>query len=341
MKILTFLSQELNTEAPERIQLFAYGKTRYNHGGEEAEYVFCEADADRLIAEFKQNGVDVPIDYHHQSIYAAKTGNTAPASGWIVGLERGADGLYANIKWTDRAKEFISKKEYRYTSPTFYRTETGRVASLYNLALTNKPATLDSPALVAAEKNPPDQQNPGKTGANMKGVLTLLGLSADLDASAAEGAIRNKVEPLISTGQAAEKLIKTLREPLALSNDAGLNEITGAVLGIVDQAKTAKATSEKLVALEAELSEAKVEKLIDDALEERKLTNAQVEWAKTQTPEQLESYLSTASPVVPSPNPKEEKPREKQPEVSGDVEKIRAAFGHKPEDFEPKKEDKE
>lgn len=297
---LLFLSSELpdGTEAPELVPLFLYGRTKYTKGGKLDEYEFGPADADRLVTEFVALGVDAPVDYNHQTLRAKDNGQPAPAAGWITALEKQPDGLYARVKWTARAADMIRNKEYRYTSPTFYRGEDGGVARFYNLALTNKPATIDCPELVAAEFNPPEYPGNNKGDGNLKTIGTLLGLSSDLDGEALEGAIRDRVTPMLQINNAAKELLDQLRGPLALSADADLNAVTGKVLGLVTAAAEGTAAKTRLTALETEVSSMKRTTIIDRAKAEGKLTNAQLPWAEKQTPEALEAFLAAAPVVV-------------------------------------------
>jgi len=98
--------------------------------------------AQAAIARFKQRGIDLPIDYEHQTIKAADNGKPAPAAGWITGLEyQPGTGLLALVRWTYTAAAHLTAGEYRYLSPVFFfDPDTGAVQTLHSLALTNTPA---------------------------------------------------------------------------------------------------------------------------------------------------------------------------------------------------------
>jgi len=83
--------------------------------------------------------MDYLIDYEHQSL---EPGAVAPAAGWFKGLEWRADGLYVtDARWTEKAKQMITNREYRYISPVFnYDRVTLEVTDLQSVALTNNPA---------------------------------------------------------------------------------------------------------------------------------------------------------------------------------------------------------
>lgn len=100
------------------------------------------AIAEKVIAQFTQRGIDLPVDYEHQTIKAADNGRPAPAAGWITGLEyQSGVGLVALVRWTDAAAAHLTAGEYRYLSPVFFfDPDSGAVQSLHSLALTNTPA---------------------------------------------------------------------------------------------------------------------------------------------------------------------------------------------------------
>lgn len=108
--------------------------------------------AQALITQVAAAGVDYVIDYHHQTLYAAQSGQAAPAAGWFGALEwRDGDGLYVvDAKWTERATGFIESDEFRYISPVFTYDQTGAPQVLLHVAITNTPALGNQDALTAA-----------------------------------------------------------------------------------------------------------------------------------------------------------------------------------------------
>lgn len=126
------------------IQILPIGEWRgYINGRGEKETVNITPELiQSLISYFDAKKLDRPADYEHQTL----SGQQAPASGWIKKLiDKGADGLWAVVDWTERAWEYITNKEYRWISPViFYDAidpESGeRVeAMLHSIALTNDP----------------------------------------------------------------------------------------------------------------------------------------------------------------------------------------------------------
>ena len=77
------------------------------------------------------------IDYEHQTLKSVE----APAAGWIKRLiNRGEQGLWAAVEWTEKATKFLVNREYRYFSPVFLvRKSDRKVIQVTNAALTNSP----------------------------------------------------------------------------------------------------------------------------------------------------------------------------------------------------------
>jgi phage I-like protein len=75
------------------------------------------------------------------------------------------------VEWTDRGKEALEKKEYRYISPVFTSSASGEITAILRAALTNNP-NLSLPAL-NSEQPPgnPAQEKP------MQNILAALGLA--------------------------------------------------------------------------------------------------------------------------------------------------------------------
>ena len=125
---------------PSQFQIFPYGLLNL-HGDKSVQ--IDEATMERLVDRFNARELDMVIDYEHQTEggqFASPSG-LAPAAGWIKKLiNRGKEGLWAVVEWTEMAKKHIANKEYRYFSPVFYQSkEDGSVVELLRLALTNAP----------------------------------------------------------------------------------------------------------------------------------------------------------------------------------------------------------
>lgn len=154
---------------PDYIRLVRMGRNRTTKG----DYFVTPEGLQAVIANFKALERDLVFDYEHQTLKDVQ----APASGWIKDLEAAADGLYAKVEWTPRARDYIANKEYRYFSPVVYPHKKTRVlVALGSCALTNDPATTGPDPIVNKNTN---QEN---TMDELKGLL-IEALSLDVGIS--------------------------------------------------------------------------------------------------------------------------------------------------------------
>jgi len=138
------VSQDQTPALPEWIRVLPRGVVELSDHRE--PFMVDEASLLSMAADFRSRGVDLVIDYEHQSLQ----GERAPAAGWIKELEARGDGLWARVDWTQQARDYLEKKEYRYFSPVLrLDPETRRPVALLHMGLTNVPAIKHLPPLVA------------------------------------------------------------------------------------------------------------------------------------------------------------------------------------------------
>lgn len=130
--------------APECIQILPMGLITPNDG----RGPWRLEDPRAVIAETRKRlgGLEMMLDYNHQSEHAAQNGRPAPAAGWITELEARPDGIFGKVAWTRKGAEAVAAREFRYISPVFNHDAAGRVRRIISCALTNTPA-LDMAAL--------------------------------------------------------------------------------------------------------------------------------------------------------------------------------------------------
>lgn len=250
-------------------------------------------DGERLVAEAAARTSDRVIDYEHATLRAKASGGMAPASGWFRQLEWRPDGLWAiGVKWTAQAAQYIVAREYRYLSPVFsYDEASGRVLSLLHASLTNDPGLdgLTDLAALAAElfASPPHKQEQSMPE-TLKKLLAALGLqetATEPEALAAIAALKTNVASLSAQ----------------ISTPDPAKYVPVATLSALQSEHTA--VQGRLAALTAEVSSAKVDKLIEEGEAAGKITPATKAWAKTlgdSNVAQLTAFLA-AAPVVVKP----------------------------------------
>jgi phage I-like protein len=88
------VSQDQTPTLPEWIRVLPLGTVELSDHRE--PFTVDEASLMSMTADFRSRGVDLVIDYEHQSLQ----GERAPAAGWIKDLEARPDGLWARVDWT-------------------------------------------------------------------------------------------------------------------------------------------------------------------------------------------------------------------------------------------------
>lgn len=278
-----------------RIQLLPYGKFRATDGRPtdvEAWYVTDTNGAD-VVALANNQRNPLPIDYEHQIIHSLKNGKEAPSAGWMEYFYFTPQGIFADVRWTDKAADYIKNGEYRYISAVFAYDTDGYVRKIFHAALTNTPA-LDGmeEAMVAASVNLLQEDNP----MDKKLLAALCALFA-LKADASEADITEKVTALsaakgdspVDVLDVYAKLAEKEQSVAALSTQVGNPDPAKFVP--VDQVVALQADFN---ALKTSVEADKKEALITTALSRGKLAPALKDWAQSLSVEALSAYLEKA-----------------------------------------------
>lgn len=278
-----------------RIQLLPYGKFRATDGRPtdvEAWYVTDTNGAD-VVALANNQRNPLPIDYEHQIIHSLKNGKEAPSAGWMEYFYFTPQGIFADVRWTDKAADYIKNGEYRYISAVFAYDTDGYVRKIFHAALTNTPA-LDGmeEAMVAASVNLLQEDNP----MDKKLLAALCALFA-LKADASEADITEKVTALsaakgdspVDVLDVYAKLAEKEQSVAALSTQ--VSNPDPAKFVPVDQVVALQADFN---ALKTSVEADKKEALITAALSQGKLAPALKDWAQSLSVEALSAYLEKA-----------------------------------------------
>ena len=288
-------SFEIDKAKYDRIQLLPYGKFRATDGRPtdvEAWYVTDTNGAD-VVALANNQRNPLPIDYEHQIIHSLKNGKEAPSAGWMEYFYFTPQGIFADVRWTDKAADYIKNGEYRYISAVFAYDTDGYVRKIFHAALTNTPA-LDGmeEAMVAASVNLLQEDNP----MDKKLLAALCALFA-LKADASEADITEKVTALsaakgnspVDVLDVYAKLAEKEQSVAALSTQVGNPDPSKFVP--VDQVVALQADFN---ALKTSVEADKKEALITAALSQGKLAPALKDWAQSLSVEALSAYLEKA-----------------------------------------------
>lgn len=219
---------------------------------------------------FAGHGVEVPVDYEHQTLggeYASPTGR-APAAGWVKELRytpgRGVEGL---IEFTAEAVKAIRAKEYRYFSPVLLvRKSDRRAVELHSIAVTNKPAIPRMEALAAKNSNQESSMNgidKLREALKARGAAVEGQGEEELIALAVTklGETPHRLEAGATQGEEATIAAST-RKALGLKEDASAEAVTVALSA---KLKGAEGETTELVSLRAEVTALKAQQATRDA----------------------------------------------------------------------------
>ena len=281
-----------------RIQLLPYGKFRASDGRPtdvEAWYVTDTNGAD-VVALANNQRNPLPIDYEHQILHSQQNGKEAPSAGWMEYLYFNPQGIFADVRWTDKAAEYIKNGEYRYISAVFAYDTNGYVRKIFHAALTNNPA-LDGmdEVMVAASVQLLNQQK--ETPEMDKKLVEALCVLFALKANASEAEITDKVTALSAAKGDSQVAVLDVYAKLA-EKEQSVAALTAQV-GKPDPAKFVPV--EQVAALQADFNALKnsvetdkKEALITAALSQGKLSPALKDWAQSLSVEALSAYLEKA-----------------------------------------------
>lgn len=222
--------------------------------------------AARIIAARRERGVKIVIDYEHATLTRAKEGLPAPAAGWInpehLDYRPGIGLVATEVEWTTTAAAHLAAREYGYGSPVFrYDEQTGEITGLHSFALTNDPGLTGVntalSALAAAHPETPVNET-------LKKLLAQLGLpetTSEADALAGVTALKAKAD-------AAAGELAALRA--APSQPDPSKYVPVQVVADMQA---------QLAALTGRMAEDEAGRLIEQAIADGKLVEAQRAWA--------------------------------------------------------------
>jgi len=300
VELLT-LKKDLNGKAPTEFVVLPEGKIEM-HGKPPA---FMKPEQGQMIIqEFAENGVDMVIDYEHQTL----KDDIAPASGWIHCLEW-ENGIKVKCRWTDKAKQMIEAKEYRYFSPVFYvDTSTRDVVMLVNVALTNQPRMKHIEALVA--KRNVNFMNPKKEDETMtKEEMQKFNELLKVGDEPTPDTLIEALKQVIDESQKDKSTIETMKAKLdkqptagndileALKLDASTDNavVVAKINALMGVESSSSELAAKLAAQETVIAKMQADSMINEAISKGKVSKSELDnWANDlamKSPEQFKQIV--------------------------------------------------
>jgi phage I-like protein len=230
-------------------------------------------DTSELINAFTESGVDLPVDYEHQYDKAdAKQSGPVPVAGWIKALEIRSDGLWGQVEWTETANELISKKEYRYLSPSFLH-ENGHIKRLQGAGLVHRPA-LQLTALASEESKAIDKLHDGDS--------RLIARLAKIFA--------------LGENPTDDDVISAIAERLNLAADLAIQNMDPDPSRYVPVEAVAELANDRSQQIHS-MHQREVERSVEQAIDQGHITPGMRDWATalaSSNPESFESFIAAS-----------------------------------------------
>lgn len=302
---------------PEWVQLIPAGPTVAGRDGRE----WVHDNPDRVIKELQSQGRDLVLDWEHSTELKAPQGDQAPAAGWFSEYQNRNGAIFGKLSPTERGRNSIGSKEYRYISPVLvYEKNTRRIVGIASVALTNRP-NLHLQALNHEHANHQEQTM------KLSDLLKALGLADDATfetALNAIGALKSKNTELQTALNTASTPSLEKFVPRA-DYDKLLERANNAEKAL----STAKETERNK----------QIDTEVDAALKAGKITPATVEYHKANCRqegglERFREFVKAAPVIGDATDLGERQPGQQQAAaLNSDQGKINAAFGNSADDL--------
>lgn len=291
---------------PEIISIIPLGHVKSRKGDFEVD----EESYQLMKSHMEERGIDIVIDYEHQTLEDVQ----APAGGWIKELYLEAGAISAKVEWTDRAKEYLKNKEYRYLSPVIMvRKNDNKATMLHSAALTNTPAIDGMFPIINSIDLEDYEEDEGGKKMDLKELAKLLGLPEDAteeqifekmketigEVEQLKQEVGKKEDAAANTTEGEVVANKVILSLLSLKEDAKTEDVAAAIVSL----KNATGVSEaEFKALKDKIEKEDAERTVLTALKAGKISSAQKEWAMEyalKDPAGFHKFIEKAPQAVP------------------------------------------
>lgn len=296
MKLRPIICTEEILQETDEVKILPMGFVKTQKGN----FVVDNESVNFMRKAFKERKIDIVVDYEHQTLNDVQ----APAGGWIKDFYIKDNVVVAKVEWTEKAKEYIANKEYRYLSPVvLVRKTDNKAVILHSVALTNTPA-IDGMYTIKNSIDLEDIEG-GEEDMNnlLQELIKMLGL--------AEGTTEEQVLAKLNEIQEASVAKPSSQEVIAnketlklldLKEDASQEDVTSKIMELKNPVSKGQVSAAEFKALKEKLEKKEAADVVILAMKEGKITPAQKEWAEEyalKAPEGFKKYVETANVVVP------------------------------------------
>ena len=275
--------------------------------GRDGVIALSSADMRSIIDYHEKKGELIPIDSEHYLFALAQSKQLDEAEALrlfpsaVAALGYGAlalsgEELRVKVQWTPAAYAMLKEKIYKYFSPVLRGLEKPPLR-LTSVAMTNTPAINNLDALAASATKPPGAPGRKAVMGNLEKALARL---TGRDAVALEAEEKER-DAIAAEVEEKASVIEQVRKLLKLPDTATLDEITAALAGELEKAKTADAKQAQLDELAAAAESREHAALVARGRSERKITDADMEYVNSLDSKALSAYLDHTSAKFPAP----------------------------------------
>lgn len=288
---------------PKEFRLFALGETHATKwGGKREVVVLTEANALAIVKEWSRRNIAGHFDRDH---------DFGDSRGRFDISYRAGDGLWCeSIQWTPETLQKFKERKLQYHSPAFdvlkddfgraIRDDKGRltITELYNVALTNFPATDNLRPLIALS-----QRGSARRRYNMTPEQALEKANEVIAACEGKPELADKVALLLMSEAPIAPAEEPAMEEGAKEEDAMIVQTARAVTGLKGRAVVGALQQFGVVvkernSLAAELRAIRHTAAVNKAIEDRLLAPSKKEAALAMDPELFAGQMTLATPLV-------------------------------------------
>ena len=248
--------------------------------------------AGRALVDQANSGLDIVVDYEHQTLMSAQNGQPAPAAGWLLAggfvWQPDAGVVATDIRWTTEAAEMIQEGEYRFLSPVFSYSTEGVPMALLSVALTNTPALTTLQELTIAATN--------------RGISRMDLQSNDTANVPVAAPVAGSTPTTVATALTQTPPVAALSQPLATTPIATPVTQHPMIAALTNQVTNLGADNarlrEELAVLQRQLTDSAKESVITAALSAGKLMPGMEPWARSMDIDDLSNYLAKSKPIA-------------------------------------------
>ncbi len=307
--LLDALSGGADVAPPTEFRLFKAGVNKTLKG----DVVLDAAALSSVLTAYAAYGNDLVMDLEHRSL-GAKSADDTNAMAWFKLAGRDGELWAVDVKWTPAGAKRLSDKSQRYISPAVLTDENNKAVEIINCALVAMPATLHTPALIAAHRKvtlsnmTPEQVQKAVEAMTNDDLDALKTIVTELMAGASTEEKPPEEDPALAEMTAAAP---------ELMSATGATTIKDAVTTVLSWAKTAKETADKAAVLELSSRMTLVGDLVKLGAETPATAYADKDGKKVLVPRLLsEDFASLRERVVALKASKGERPVNLKPPTS-------------------------